>query len=62
MRYTFKTYQHGAAGADAAIFRDGVHVFTTPLCQSFGAGDSDRKKAARMAREWIADRLQLEGY
>jgi len=58
-KYTFKTYQHGARGADAVIWQDGVHVHTTPLCQSFGANDTDRKQAARAAREWIAQQQQL---
>ena len=60
MRYTFKTYQRGVLGADACVFADGVHIWTSPILQAVADGDSDRKKAARVAREWIADRKVID--
>lgn len=59
-RYSFKTFSHGRLGADAVVFRHGVPFWTSPIVQAFGTGDTDRKKAARFAREFIADRKTLD--
>lgn len=59
-RYSFKTFSHGPLGADAVVFRLGAPFWTSHLVQAFGTGDNDRKKAARFAREFIADRKTLD--
>ena len=59
-RYWFRTFSHGRLGADAVVFRDAAPFWRSPIVQAFGTGDTDRKKAARFAREFIADRKTLD--
>ena len=59
--YTFNTKQFGLMGADAAVFCNSVHIWTSPMVQATMTGDTDRKKAARVAREHIFDLKQMDG-
>lgn len=59
--YTFNTKQFGLMGADAAVFCNGVHIWTSPMIQALATGDTDRKRAARVAREYIHDLKQIDG-
>ena len=60
MKYTFKTYQHGLRGADAAVFRNGVHVWSSEIVQVAWNMDTDRAFAGRIAREKISEFKQID--
>ena len=63
--YRIKTFQHGAKGADAVVWRDGRQVWRSPIKQG---GDvvtghldgGDRRAAVAMARQWIREQRQFE--
>jgi hypothetical protein len=59
MSYTYKTEQFGISGAIGSIFKDGVFVWSTDMVQAFGRYDTDRKRAARIVRQRIAELKQL---
>ena len=60
MRYTFKTRQIGAVCAQVDIYRNGVHVQGVGNIQCPNGAAGDRAKAARIARERIADLKQID--
>lgn len=62
MKFTFRTFQYGIAGAVGVIFRDGVRVEETRVLQSPRGKADDRSLAASACRDRIFDLRILADY